>query len=209
MTGNVWNGFVLGWLASPSCPSNAEEIRAGTRGGSGPALAVAAGAVAGDALVLFVLALGLQPLLEEVRALTTLLWALGAGVLTYVAWGIFREAGQVVSATQEAAAGTGPTGLARAAWTGFAITTFNPFTVAWWMGLLGPALADGEAVPLAFAVAVLIGAAAWFVGLAVILRVGRRWLTRRVRRAILHVSGAGALAYAAYFAWRAVATLAA
>lgn len=207
MTGNIINGFVLGWLASPSCPSNAEEIRAGTRGGSSPALAVALGAVAGDALVLLVLVLGLQPILEEVQTLTTLLWAVGAGVLTYVAVGIFREAGQVVSAEQEASAGDGTRGLARAAWTGFAITTFNPFTVAWWMGLLGPALAGGEAFPVAFAVSVLAGAAVWFLGLVVILRVGRRWLTRRVRRVILYVTGAGALAYAGYFAWQAVATL--
>ena len=75
----------LGFVASPSCPSNAEEIRHGTRGGFIAALLVGLGAVVGDALVLLGLLLGLYPLLQALPWLRSALWFLGAFILAYVA----------------------------------------------------------------------------------------------------------------------------
>lgn len=213
MIQSVIHGFTLGLLASPSCPSNAEEIRLGTRYGLKHALTVGVGAVAGDAIVLIVLLLGIAPVLERVQALSTALWVAGALVLTYVAWGIFKEAAVVEGVEGGEGGGrdhdvvptaTAARSLPRAFWVGFAITTFNPFTIVWWLGLLGPALTQSRGVPASFVVAVLVGSLAWFVALAFLLHLGRRWLTRRVRRWVLVLSGVGASGYALYFLWRAV-----
>lgn len=209
MLQSIVNGFMLGLVASPSCPSNAEEIRLGTRQGFVAALSVGAGAVAGDAAILLLLVLGLQTVLVDVERFDPILWSAGALVLAYVAWGIFREAA-VAPAVPRAADRVVPwrtRDVARAFWVGFAITAFNPFTLVWWLGLLGPALTGSGEVPATFAAAVLLGALAWFVALAVLLQVGRRWLTRRVRRWILIASGVGAGGYALYFAYRAVLTV--
>jgi L-lysine exporter family protein LysE/ArgO len=77
-------GFILGFIASPSCPSNAEEIRLGTRYHIGYALLVGLGAVTGDAVVLVAVLLGLKPLLHTYPVLSTVLWFVGSAVLLYV-----------------------------------------------------------------------------------------------------------------------------
>lgn len=200
------NGFALGLIASPSCPSNAEEIRLGTKHGLKSALTVGFGAVTGDAAVLLVLLLGVAPLIEQVQALSIGLWFIGALVLAYVAWGIFEEAA-IVDDLVWAAQGVPESdadsdSLLRAFWVGFAITTFNPFTLVWWLGLLSPVLAEGQALPILFPTAVLLGSLAWFATLAFLLHWGRRWLTRRARRWVLIASGLAAAGYALYFLWQ-------
>jgi L-lysine exporter family protein LysE/ArgO len=75
------NGMILGFVSSPSCPSNAEGIRLGTRYHAGYALLVAGGAIVGDATVLAALLLGLPPLLDTFRVLNTLLYFIGSAVL--------------------------------------------------------------------------------------------------------------------------------
>jgi L-lysine exporter family protein LysE/ArgO len=206
MLQSILNGFMLGLIASPSCPSNAEEIRQGTRNGFWPAVTVAVGAVTGDALILVLLLLGIAPLLERVQAPSATLFLLGALILAYVAWGIFKEAASVEGTAQfDYNRSPAPTGaMLRAFWVGFAITTFNPFTVVWWLGLLGPALASEGNLPVSFALAVLAGSFAWFAVLALLLQVGRRWLTQRVLHWVLLLSGTGAGAYAIYFLWQAL-----
>ena len=207
MLQTILNGLALGLIASPSCPSNAEEIRVGTLRGFSGAAFVALGAVAGDAVILGVVLLGLQPLLESYPVLNALLWVIGALVLGYIAYGILRDVREtegVAETSPDVRAGAPSAG--RAFWAGFAITAFNPFTILWWVGLLAPALEEGSSVAL-FSLAVLAGALAWFLGLAVLLHVGRSWLTTRVRRGILIVSALAVLAYAGYFAWRAISML--
>lgn len=210
MLQTLLNGVALGFIASPTCPSNAEEIRVGTLAGFGGAALVALGAVTGDAAVLVVVLAGLHPLMEAYPPLRALLWLVGAVVLGYIAIGIFREVRHTRGLAEVAASGpqrvrspASPAPL-RAFWAGFAITTFNPFTVVWWVGLLAPALERGDGLPVAFAAAVLAGALVWFLGLAAVLHLARGRLTTRVRRGILIVSGLAVSAYAVYFAWRGV-----
>lgn len=204
MLASLFNGFLLGFVASPSCPSNAEEIRRGTRDGFFAALLVGLGAVAGDTLVLLLLLLGLYPLLQVLPWLTSTLWFLGALVLAYIAWGIFREAAVVESVDSDARQAALAQVPLHDFWAGFAITTFNPFTVLWWLGLLGPTFGAGEAVSVPFVSAVLLGSLAWFAGLALVLQIGRQWLTVRVRQVILWLSGLVVVGYALYFLWQGV-----
>ena len=85
------NGLILGFVASPSCPSNAEEIRLGTRYHAGYALLVGVGAVTGDIVVLGAVLFGLVPLLTAYPVLKTTLWFVAAVVMAYVSWGIFKR----------------------------------------------------------------------------------------------------------------------
>jgi L-lysine exporter family protein LysE/ArgO len=195
MLQTIINGFVLGFIASPNCPSNAEEIRLGTRYHAGYALLVGIGAVTGDAIVLGAVLLGLGPLLSVYPWLNSSLLFVGSAVLFYVSWGIFKEATNVLAwANTSQTTAT----LLRAFWIGFAITTFNPFTALWWIGLLAPMLEQEHNIAF-FSVMVLLGSLTWFLLLAAILHFSRSWLTAVFRRWVLTGSGLLSSGYAVYF----------
>lgn len=196
MLQTIINGFVLGFTASPSCPSNAEEIRLGTRYHAGYALLVGVGAVTGDVIVLGAVLLGLEPLLNAYPWLNSSLLFLGSAVLFYVSWGIFKETTNLsgwMSNTHQAT-----TTLLRAFWVGFAITTFNPFTALWWLGLLAPMFEQQQNIVF-FSIMVLLGSLTWFLLLAAILHFSKGWLTPAFRRWVLVASGLFSLGYAFYF----------
>lgn len=196
MLHTIINGFILGFIASPSCPSNAEEIRLGTRYHAGYALLVGVGAVTGDVIVLGAVLLGLVPLLEAYPWLNSSLLLIGSSVLFYVSWGIFKESMNASGWTNNDKQGSAT--LLRAFWIGFAITTFNPFTALWWVGLLAPMLEKEQNI-IFFSVMVLLGSLTWFLLLAAILQFSRRWLTPLFRRWVLVGSGLLTLGYGVYF----------
>jgi L-lysine exporter family protein LysE/ArgO len=196
MLQTIINGFVLGFIASPSCPSNAEEIRLGTRYHAGYALLVGVGAVIGDAIVLGAVLLGLVPLLEVYPLLSSSLLLIGSVVLFYVSWEIFKEAANLSGWTTNNQHATAT--LLRAFWVGFAITTFNPFTALWWVGLLAPMVDGGQNI-IFFSIMVLLGSLTWFLLLAAILHFSQNWLTPLFRRWVLLGSGLLTLGYAVYF----------
>jgi L-lysine exporter family protein LysE/ArgO len=197
----IINGLILGFVASPSCPSNAEEIRLGTRYHAGYALLVGVGTVIGDVVVLFAVLLGLVPFLTAYPMLKTTLWFVAAAVMVYVNWGIFKEAKTAAwNLNDKTLSGIS---YFRAFWVGFAITTFNPFTALWWVGLLAPMLETQQGIVL-FSLAIVLGSLAWFVLLAVLLSFARQWLTPTFRRWVLVASGLVVAGYAVYFLWQAV-----
>lgn len=204
MFSTMINGLVLGFVASPTCPSNGEEIKQGTRHGFSFALTVGLGAVTGDAIVLLAVLLGLMPLIESFPLIKTGLWLSGGLILLYVSWGIFSEIKTIqgVSAeTSETESAITSNDILRAYGKGTAITTFNPFTVVWWIGLIAPMITAGQ-LPIVFASAVLIGSLIWFAILAVLLHVGRRYLNQTTRRWIIVISGCVVLGYSFYFFWQ-------
>jgi L-lysine exporter family protein LysE/ArgO len=196
MLQTIISGFVLGFIASPSCPSNAEEIRLGTRYHAGYALLVGIGAVTGDAIILLAVLFGLAPLLNTYPWLNSNLLFIGSAILFYVSWGIFKEAMNLSGWTSNANQATAT--LLRAFWIGFAITTFNPFTALWWVALLTPILDSSQNI-ICFSLMVLLGSLAWFLLLAAILQFSKSWLTPKFRQWVLVGSGLLTLGYAVYF----------
>ncbi len=198
----ILGGMVLGFAASPTCPSNAEEIRMGARAGFRLAALVGLGAVLGDAAVLGLVLLGLIPLLQSYPLLNSLMWLLGGLVLIYIAWSTMAEANREAQGSQllqpDATGQRGVSGF-HSLWRGFAITALNPFTGLWWIGLLGPITASGSAAIYAFSAAVLAGSLIWFLGLAGILHLGRGWLRGRSRRWTYRLSGLAVLGFGLYF----------
>ena len=195
------NGLILGFVASPTCPSNAEEIRLGTRYHAGYALLVGVGAVMGDIVVLFAVLLGLVPLLTAYPILKTSLWFIAAAVMAYVSWGIFKEVNTAMWTVSDK--GLENINYLRAFWVGFAITTFNPFTALWWVGLLALMLETQQSLVL-FSLAIVLGSLIWFMLLAGILSFARQWLTPTFRRWVLLASGLVVAGYAVYFLFQAV-----
>ena len=204
---HLFSGLVLGFAASPTCPSNAHEVRMGSRHGFSLAVLVGLGAVTGDAVVLLVVFMGLLSLLQAWPMLGVILWVVGGLVLLYVAKWSIAEANR-----RPAWAGESNSvnvvyrheSSLKAFWTGFAITAFNPYTALWWVGLLGPMLESGGAFPVAFSLAILIGSLTWFAGLAGLLHFARPWLSQGLWKWILTLSGLAVGGYGLYFLWQGV-----
>ncbi|MFB5660944.1 LysE family translocator [Alteribacillus sp. HJP-4] len=197
----ILSGFFIGFVSSPTCPSNGEEIKHGTRYGLSSSISVGAGAVAGDAVILLAILWWLMPFIDSNSMIVTFLWLFGSIVLLYVSWGIFKE-----MKTVEAVGGkrikriTKPfRHYAKAFWTGAAITAFNPFTFLWWMGLLTPILDSNGDISAVYPAAVLAGAFIWFMLLAYLVYLGNRWLNKRKRQVLLLLSGSAVLGYSIYF----------
>jgi L-lysine exporter family protein LysE/ArgO len=199
------SGLLLGFASSPTCPSNAHEIRLGSRHGFNLAALVGLGAVTGDAVVLIAVLLGMLSLLQMWPVLGDFLWIVGGLVLLHVARGSIIEArrsGSWIDESNPANVLNHREGSLKAFWTGFAITAFNPYTALWWVGLLGPIHEANGTVPVAFSFAVLLGGLAWFVGLAGLLHFARAWLSQAVWKWILTTSGLAVGAYGVYFLWQ-------
>jgi L-lysine exporter family protein LysE/ArgO len=204
MLSTMINGLILGFVASPTCPSNGEEIKQGTRYGFIFALTVGIGAVTGDAIVLVAVLLGLMPLIESYPLIKAGLWLIGGIILLYVSWGIFSEIRTVrgvSSNTNKTHKELNLVNILQAFCKGTAITTFNPFTVVWWIGLITPIIAANQ-IPTLFSFAVLIGSLIWFVILAVLLHIGRKFLTKTSLQWIIGASGIVVLGYSLYFLWQ-------
>ncbi|UOQ43723.1 LysE family translocator [Halobacillus salinarum] len=197
----LFSGLVIGFVSSPTCPSNGEEIKHGTKYGLTSSLVVGLGAVTGDAIVLSAILLWLMPFISTESILVTYLWLFGSIVLFYVAWGIFKEISTVQGVKEKRMSEimNPARHYLRAFWIGTVITTFNPFTVMWWMGLLIPIVNDEDNISLVYPVSILAGALLWFVLLAVLLHLGERWLNKKKRQIILLISGLAVLGYSVYF----------
>lgn len=125
-------------------------------------------------------------------------------MLLYVSWGIFSEIRTVKGVsfnTNTFHKDISIKNVFNAFWRGLAITTFNPFTVVWWIGIITPMMAANQNYIL-FSFAVLVGSSAWFVLLAILLRMGRKFFTQTNRKWIVGASGLGVLGYSLYFFWR-------
>ncbi|WP_158737200.1 LysE family translocator [Alteribacillus sp. YIM 98480] len=203
------NGFILGFVASPTCPSNGEEIKQGTRSGFLFALSVGLGAVTGDAIILAAVLLGVMPVINTFPIVNSLLWLTGGVVLSYVSWGIFSEIKNIQGVSSQNNAANvilNKKKILQAYWAGTAITTFNPFTLVWWTGLLSPMMINNQNLTI-FSLAVLAGSLAWFTILAIFLHAGRKYLNKRFLQIIITISGMVILGYSLYFFWQFISEL--
>ena len=201
----IISGLLLGFFGSPTCPSNALEIRQGLKHGFRLAAIVGIGAVSGDCLVLIAVLVGLMSLLEAWPVLGTFIWFVGGLVLLYMArdsliqsyrgvWmGNNLQREEVIPSRMD---------NVRAFWSGFTITVTNPYTALWWVGLLGGSgLAVREGLPLVFIGSIIIGTLTWFIGLAGLLQFARYRLNRTFWTTVLILAGISVGGYGLYFLW--------
>jgi len=201
----IFSGLLIGFFASPTCPSNALEIRLGLRHGFKVATSVALGAVSGDLLVLIAVLVGLLSLLQTWPVLGIFLWFVGGLVLLHVARGSIIQAFNKsnLRANKADVASIQHDGEPiKAFWGGLVITISNPYTVLWWVGLIGPVLDTSVRLPLGFIVSIIAGSLIWFVSLAGLLQFARYQLGPMFWMTILLIAGLSVGGYGFYFLWR-------
>lgn len=203
----IVSGLLLGFFASPTCPSNALEIRLGLRHGFKSATSVALGAVSGDLLVLIAVLVGLLSLLQTWPVIGIFIWFVGGLVLLHVARGsIIQAFNKMHLRTNKVDVAFIPSNgeTIKAFWGGLVVTASNPYTALWWVGLIGPVLDTSERLPLAFIVSIIAGSLIWFVGLAGLLQFARYKLGPMFWMTVLLIAGLFVGGYGFYFLWRGV-----
>lgn len=175
-----------------------------------PAFVFNLGSVTSDALYAFAVYFGLAALLTQSVPLRLALWALGGAWLCWLGLGAIRTRIDLTS-------GGGGAAPFATGWrdyrAGLLITLFNPLTIVGWIALAGNFFTRWDAAwpPLetagALAVtAMLVGAMAWVVVLALALSAARRWVSPRAVRIVSAASGVALIGYG-LSAWWAAAEL--
>lgn len=203
--------FAIGVVVAT--PPGPVTIAAGQRAvvsGFWPAFVFNLGSVTSDALYAFAVYFGLAALLTQSVPLRLALWALGGAWLCWLGLGAIRARVDLTN-------GAGGAASFATGWrdyrAGLLITLFNPLTIVGWIALAGnffthwdntwPPLETAGALAVA---AMLVGAMAWVVVLALALSAGRRWVSPRAVRIISTASGAALIGYG-LSAWWAAAEL--
>jgi threonine/homoserine/homoserine lactone efflux protein len=206
-------GLVVGVaIAAPVGPIGLLCIRRTLADGPAAGIASGLGAATADGLYGLVAAFGLgiaAALLEN----ETPLRLVGAGLLLWLAWGIWRASGTAAGAGGGVDAAPGPSsrpapGAAAlaAAWAGtFGLTMANPATILSFAGVIAALGPEGTAGGLWLVAGVFLGSAAWWVGLG--LAVGR--FRARITPALMRRIDAASALVLAGFAVAALAPLAA
>lgn len=203
--------FVIGVVVA--IPPGPVTIATGQRAivsGFWPAFVFNLGSVTSDALYAFAVYFGLAALLTQSAPLRLALWVLGGAWLCWLGLSAIRTRIDLT------AGGAAPfaTGW-RDYRAGLLITLFNPLTIVGWIALAGSFFTrwDNTWPPLetagALAVgAMLVGAMAWVVVLALALSAARRWVSPRAVRIVSAVSGVALIGYGLSAWWAAVELLA-
>lgn len=196
--------FGLAFNAAPGAVT-AESLRRGLRGGFRPAFAVQVGSLAGD-FTWAVLGLAGAGALLAVPLLRMPLEAVGAALLTWMAWGAWRDArsGGTFDAAGAGAAGSQTGALAA----GAALSLSNPQNVTFWAALVAPMAALGvDSAWSAEAAVFLAGFAAacvlWCFVAAGVIAWARRALTPALHRTLNLACALALAAFAAIAAWGA------
>lgn len=201
--------FVIGVVVA--IPPGPVTIATGQRAivsGFWPAFVFNLGSVTSDALYAFAVYFGLAALLTQSAPLRLALWVLGGAWLCWLGLSAIRTRIDLM------AEGAAPFATG---WNdyraGLLITLFNPLTIVGWIALAGNFFTrwDNTWPPLetvgALAVAaMLVGAMAWVVVLALALSAARRWVSPRAVRIVSTASGVALIGYG-LSAWWAAAEL--
>lgn len=205
-----WIGLFLGVsIAVPIGPANLEIIKRGLAGGSREALEVGFGTAASDALLSFLVYLGVVPLLLRIGVVKILLYAGGGVVL--VAIGLVSlyhtYACDDPLALPDRIPGDPFTERYRnmnPVLLGFLINTTNPMVIGFWILFFSSAVQHrllGRHLHelLLFSGAVFTGSLAWFTLLSTVVLWGRRFVGRVAYMAVASVCNIAMIGVGSYF----------
>jgi threonine/homoserine/homoserine lactone efflux protein len=173
----LWlQGLVIGLaIAAPVGVIGTLVIRRSLAGGVPLGFATGMGAAVADGVYGVVAVLGFAALAPWLALIDTPLRVVGALVLGWIAWGIWR-------APVGTPAEVGPTvaDLGRAFASTFVLTLINPATILLFAGIFASlSLADQGTAALAVAAGVFCGSALWWLGLASVVGSARRFVSPR------------------------------
>lgn len=197
-------GFVI---AAPIGPVNVEIIRRGLGEGFRAALLTGIGSTLADVVYILVAYGGADPLSQRQGA-GRFLFAAGALVLIYLGMVAIRSAIRPIAVPGAKEDEGSQAGRGRRAFAaGFVITLFNPMTIAFWLGILGAALASRPRQQLGFELlyvaSLMIGCLIWVVVLSAGLHFGRSFVRGPVLRVVSAAAGVSLIGFGLQFALRA------
>jgi threonine/homoserine/homoserine lactone efflux protein len=207
----LWGGVVIGFaVAVPIGPVNVEIIRRGLAEGFRAALLTGVGSTLADVVYILVAYAGAEPLSHRQGA-GRLLFSAGALVLIYLGATAIRSAVRPLPLPAASDDARPPAGRGRRAFiAGFVITIFNPMTIAFWLGILGAALAARPREQLGFellyVVSLMVGCLLWVLLLSAGLHFGRSFVRGPALRIVSAVAGVSLIAFGLQFALRAFGT---
>ncbi|MBB3952193.1 LysE family translocator [Aureimonas jatrophae] len=187
--------LALGLAAATPGPGVVALVARAIGSGFAPAMGFVAGLIVGDVFYLLMAVFGLSFLADLLGSLFTVVRWAGAAYLAYLAWRLWRAAGDPARIGQEAGRG-----VVESAVSGLAVTLGNPKTIVFYLALL-PAIVDlasiGAAdVPLLVLVtAVVLGVV--MTPYAALASRARFWLARPGTQRRLHRGAALVMAGAA------------
>ncbi len=143
---------------------------------------------------------GLGPLLQR-DAVAAAVGIVGAGVLAWMATGLFRS---ISSLSVKAESSTGPPRGSPVV-VGMLMSLANPYWTVWWatigLAYLSSCRHLGAAGVLAFFIGHIMGDLVWYAAVSWSFTHGRRFLSDGVYKTLMAVCGAALVFFALWFAW--------
>lgn len=195
----IIRGIVLGLsITAPVGPTNVEVIRRGAREGWRSAATFCLGVIVALVLYLLLVVFGLSFLVES-TVFNTLLMLFGVIVLAYLSYSSISDffSGTEMDLGEEASSN-------KHFVPGIVLTISNPAVLLLWTGIMGADLAGSgaslaEGLNLSFGI--LIGVAAFFTFLTILIHYGRRFLQQRYLKYVSLVAGIVQLFFCIRFAY--------
>ena len=195
----ILRGIILGLsITAPIGPTNIELIRRGTKEGPRATIAFWLGVMVALVLYLLLVVLGLS-FLTESRVFNTILTSLGVIVLAYLSYSSIKDffVGREVVPEEQA-------GSKKHFVPGIVLTMSNPAVLLLWTGIMGADLSASRASVdqgLLLSLGIMIGVAAFFIVLTIVIHYGRRFLRRRYVKYVSLVAGIVLLYFCVKFAY--------
>jgi len=195
----ILRGVILGLsITAPIGPTNIELIRRGMREGARATIAFWLGVMVALVLYLLFVVLGLS-FLTESRVFNTILTSLGVIVLAYLSYNSIKDffVGRELDLEGQAVGN-------KHFVPGIVLTISNPAILLLWTGIMGADLSASRASVgqgLLLSLGIMIGVAAFFIVLTIVIHYGRRFLRRQYLKYVSLMAGIVLLYFCVKFAY--------
>lgn len=206
----ITQGLILGFCTAPLLgPINALAIRRGITGGMQQAIGVGAGGAVVDAFCAYVVFAGLSKV-GFTGAWKIILWGFCAIFLIYLAYSILIEIRDNPESSTKVRKQV--QFIDDSFVMGFLIAATNPFTLLYWIGMVGTLQLSGHiemagGAATSFFSAVLVSEMAWYICLGMAVHYSRNLFDRKALRIITWTCGIVLLGYYLFMAGKVAMNL--
>ena len=193
-------------LAAPIGPVNSAVIDKGIKNGFWHAWIVGAGSIVADGIFMLLVYLGLSQFLN-VPMIQVFLWLFGAFVLLYTGVESIMKVNNISLSYDRK-----KDSLLHCFLVGFIMSITSPLSILFWIGIYGSVLAQtaqtqGTGSLLIYSCMIFIGLTTWDLFVAALTSSFRKFLNRRMLKAISVISGLSLLGFGLYFGKKGIALL--
>ncbi len=208
----ITQGLLIGFCTAALIgPVNFLAIRRGILGGFQEAFLAGAGAALVDASFAYIVFAGLSKT-GIVGAGKVIIWGISVVFLLYLAFSIFTEIRESGDSSHSAKLKKQVQFLDHSFVMGFLIAATNPFTLIYWVGMVGTLQLSGNieltgGAATSFFSAVLVSELVWFTGLGIGVHYSRNLFNRNVLKTLTWIFGLLLFGYYLFMAVKVVMNL--